>query len=266
MFQRLSKISQIAKNFVFKIWSEISKKQFEKEIFNKLRSSHEEEDKEIIINEKNYHVECTIKYLHSFARFIVKNLSTNLLILKSSRKFTKFAVNKKLTRIFCEITKDFASNKIWRKNHHKIVIENFAFLLLLNKKSLKNLTQKISSITQRDVFYHYTNVFQSRITQEKIWFTKELNISEKRFQRAQHVTRTHWTWKVQAQTEYETACRKYLNERINWEYDLMKCAYEIFELTWLTTYDKEKMLRASYSFRINKSEDVCKTVEMNDFL
>ncbi len=195
--------SSKSKKLTFKNLSAKFKKSLKNQTLNKLRSSQKEENKEIIINEKNYHVECTIKYLHSCVKFIVKNLSTNLFILKSSRKSTKFAVNKKLTRIFCEITKNFVLNKIWRKNHHKIVIENFAFFLLLNKKSLRDLTQKISFITQRDVLYHYTNIFESRITQEKIWFTKELDISEKRFQRAQHATRTHWTWKIQAQTEDE---------------------------------------------------------------
>jgi hypothetical protein len=161
-------------------------------------SQQEEEGKEIIINDTNYHVECTIKYLHSCARFILKNPSTNLLISKSPQKPTKPAANKKLTRIFCEIIKDSAFNKIWKKNHHKIVIENFAFLLLLNKKSLTDhdLTQKSSSVTQRDVFYHYTDVFESRITQEKIWFIEDLNTSEKRFKRVQEKTRTHWTRKV----------------------------------------------------------------------
>jgi hypothetical protein len=104
--------SSKSKKLTLKNLSAKFRKSLKNQTLDKLRSSQEEEDKKIIINEKNYHVECTIKYLHSCARFIVKNLSTNLFILKSSRKSTKFEGNKKLTRIFCEITKNFASNKI----------------------------------------------------------------------------------------------------------------------------------------------------------
>jgi hypothetical protein len=108
----MKKSSSSRKKLILKNLSTKFKKKLKNQTLNKLRSSQEKEDKEIIINEKNYYVECTIKYLHSCARFIVKNFSTNLLILKSSRKSTKLAINKKLTKIFCEITKNFASNKI----------------------------------------------------------------------------------------------------------------------------------------------------------
>jgi hypothetical protein len=132
-------------------------------VLNKIRSSQEEEEKDITINEKIYHVECTIKYLHSCARFVLENSSTSLLISNFSNKPSKLITNKKLTRIFCEIVKDAAQNNIWKKDHYKIVIENFAFILLLNKKSVDDLTQENFFVT-RDIFYHYTNVFESRIT------------------------------------------------------------------------------------------------------
>jgi hypothetical protein len=243
------------------------RKQFEKEVLNKLRSSQKEEDKEIIINEKNYHVKCTIKYLHSCARFVLKNSSTNLFISKSSQKFTKSVTNKNLTRIFCEIIKNFAFNKIWKKNHHKIVIENFVFLLLLNKKLLSNhdLTKEISFVIQRNVFYHYTNVFESRITQDKIWFTKNLSTSKKRFQRVQKAAKIHHAWKIQFRKIYQNECRIYLEKRIEWEYNLVSQTLNIAKLKWSVTYDKKKILRIAHSFKINSFIDVENVVKKDDF-
>jgi hypothetical protein len=208
------------KKFRLQDLTEKIRKQFEKEVLNKLKSSQEEKDKNIIINEKNYHVECTIKYLHSCARFILNNLTANLIISESSQKLTKVVTNKKLIKIFCEIIKNFASNKIWKKDHHKIVAENSAFVLLLNKKSVNDLTQENSSIT-RDIFYHYTNVFESRITQNKIWFTENLSTSKKRFQRVQETAKIHHAWKIQSRKNYQNECRIYLEKRIEWKYNLV---------------------------------------------
>ncbi len=241
------------------------RKQLEKKVLNKLKSSQEEEDKKIIINEKNYHVECTIKYLHSCARFILNNLTTNLIISKFSQKLTKFVTNKKLIRIFCEIIKNFASNKIWKKDHHKIVTRNFAFVLLLNKKSVNDLTQENSSIT-RDTFYHYTNAFESRITQDKIWFTENLDTSKKRFQRVQETAKIHHAWKIQSRKNYQNVCRMYLEKRIEWKYDLVRQTLDISKLKWFIAYDKKKILRITHSFKINSSIDVENVVKKDDFV
>ncbi len=234
-------------------------------MLNKLRSSREEKVKNITINEKIYHVEYTIKYLHSCARFVLENLFTSLFIFNSSNKSSKLITNEKLIKIFCEIVKDATQNKIWKKDHHKIVIENFAFILLLNKKSIDDLTQENFSVT-RDNFYHYTNVFESRITQDKIWFTKNLSTSKKRFQRVQETAKIHHTWKIQSRKNYQNVCRMYLEKRIEWKYDLVKQTLNISELKWFIAYDKKKILRIAHSFKINSSIDVENVVKKDDFV
>jgi hypothetical protein len=83
-------------------------------VLNSIWSSQKEEEKDITINEKIYHVECTIKYLHSYARFVLDNSFTSLLISNSSKKSSKSITNKELIRIFCEIMSEW-----WFWNNQK---------------------------------------------------------------------------------------------------------------------------------------------------
>jgi hypothetical protein len=87
------------------------KKSLKAQALKKQRSSREEKDMELEINEKTYHVDMTIKHLHSCARFFLRNSEINLLIMKSSVKLTKLMINKTLTRIFCGIVRNVAENK-----------------------------------------------------------------------------------------------------------------------------------------------------------
>jgi hypothetical protein len=80
--------------------TEKTRKRLEKEVLENMRSSRKREGKNIIINDKTYHVECIIKYLHSCARFVLKNSFTNFFMPDSSQKSAKSITNKKLTRIF----------------------------------------------------------------------------------------------------------------------------------------------------------------------
>jgi hypothetical protein len=87
------------------------KKSLKAQALKKLRSSREEKDMKLEMNERKYHVDMTIKHLHSCAKFFLRNSEINLLITKSSVKFTKLMINKTLTRIFCEIVRNVAENK-----------------------------------------------------------------------------------------------------------------------------------------------------------
>jgi hypothetical protein len=89
----------------------IFRKKLKKQALKKILSSREEEGANIIVNEKIYHVRFTIKYLHFCARFVLKNSARSFAVLDSSTKSVKFISNITMTRIFCDIVKDFAENK-----------------------------------------------------------------------------------------------------------------------------------------------------------
>jgi hypothetical protein len=115
------------------------------------------------------------------------------------------------------------------------------------------------------MFYHYTNVFESRIIQDKIWFTKNLSTSKRRFQRLQQTAKIHHAWKIQFRKNYKNQCRIYLERRIEWEYNLVEHALNVTKLKWFTTYDKKKILRVAQSFKIDLSIDVENVVKKDDF-
>jgi hypothetical protein len=84
-------------------------------------------------------------------------------------KPVKPTTNRDLTRIFCGVVKDAAENKLWKKGHHKVIVENSAFLLL-DKKASKNLdfTTTDSNIIIEEISYHYTDAYESRINHDKV--------------------------------------------------------------------------------------------------
>jgi hypothetical protein len=204
-----------------------------------------------------------IKYLHSCARFVLKNSARSFSMSNSSTKFVKSVSNIKITRIFCDIIKNSTKNKKWKKEHHKIVVKNFAFFLFLDKKSSSNMN--IEQKNSKNVFYHYTNSFDSRINHNKVWFIETLNISKKRFRKAQKTVKTYMQWKMQLFKEYEKDCRIYLKNRIAWKYHLMQQVLDISDLIWSIDYSKKKILRIAHSIKIILLIDIQKVVKKNDF-
>ncbi len=170
------------------------RKKLKKQALNKILSSWEKKEMNIIVNEKTYHVKFIIKYLHSCTRFVLKNSARSFSVLDSSTKLVKSTSNIKMTRIFCDIVKNSAKNKRWKREHHKIVVENLAFLLLLDKKSSSDMS--IEQKNSEDVFYHYINSFDFWINHSKVWFIETLNTSKKRFRKAQKTIKAHMQWKI----------------------------------------------------------------------
>ncbi len=242
------------------------KKSLKAQALKKLRSSREEKDMKLEMNERKYHVDMTIKHLHSCAKFFLRNSEINLLITKSSVKFTKLMINKTLTRIFCEIVRNVAENKTWKKNEHKILIEKSTYLLLLNKKTSDNYDFIIAdSNNMQKSNFHYTNSFESRISRNLIWFTQELATSEIRFRKAIECATRHLKWKIETHRKYRAECSDYINKRVAWKYVLLKKALKISsEIDWSTELFKEKIFRYADPTRIIFFEDKRKMIEEED--
>jgi hypothetical protein len=103
--------SSKSKKLTLKNVSAKFRKSLKNQTLEKLRSSREEKNMKIEMNKRSYHVDMIIKHFHSCARFFLRNSEINLLITKSSVKFTKLIINKTLIRIFCEIVRNEAENK-----------------------------------------------------------------------------------------------------------------------------------------------------------
>jgi hypothetical protein len=72
--------SSKSKKLTLKNLSAKFRKSLRNQTLEKLRSSREEEDMKIEINERTYHVDMIIKHLHSCARFFLRNSKINLLV------------------------------------------------------------------------------------------------------------------------------------------------------------------------------------------
>ncbi len=84
------KVSQTKlKKLTLKDLIEKSKKSLKKQAMKKLQSSRDDQKVRTKVNNKFYHIECVIKYLHSCARFFIHNSKLNLHISKSSTKSLK---------------------------------------------------------------------------------------------------------------------------------------------------------------------------------
>jgi hypothetical protein len=108
----MKELNSSRKKLILKNLSAKFKKKLKNQVLQKLRSLREENDMNVKINEKTYHVRMIIKHLHSCARFVLNNLSHILEFTKSFIKSTKSTTNKQLTRIFCDIVLDSTKNKI----------------------------------------------------------------------------------------------------------------------------------------------------------
>ncbi len=84
-----------------------------------------------------------------------------------------------------------------------MVAGNSAFFLLLDKKVSEHLDYATtdSDVFLQEVSYHYTDVFDSRITYDKIGFVDALATLEKRLHKAQEAARSHYVWKIQAASD-----------------------------------------------------------------
>jgi hypothetical protein len=240
----MKKLSSLRKKLILKNLSAKFKKKLKNQALKKLRSFREENDMNVKINEKTYHVKMIIKHLHSCARFLLNNFNQTLKFTKPFIKSTKSTTNKQLTRIFCDIVLDSTENKIWKKSEHKILTKKSAYLLLLDKRTSQNfdLFTVDSNLIQK-LNYHYTNAFDSRIDRHLIWFIKKLFISETRYNKAVKCARRHLKRKIEAYKQYRDECQEYVNKRIAWEYLVVAEALNISEIQWSTNFLKDKVLR-----------------------
>ncbi len=100
------------KKITLKNLSEKVRKLLKKEVMNKIKSSRDDQDIRVEVNQKFYHVTCFIKYLHSCFKFFVHDSKFNLSTSKSSIKSLKSLTNRDLIRELCEIVKNIVKNKI----------------------------------------------------------------------------------------------------------------------------------------------------------
>jgi hypothetical protein len=153
-----------------------------------------------------------IKYLNVNTHFFIsKNTITFFNIDESSIRSIKSTSNVQMMKRFCELIKDFAINKKWIKfKKFRITAEQSMFLLVLNKK-IKNIDYTTLNLSIMTTFvFHFVIIHESRITQNKIWFTRSMFTTQDKVNATKMIAKEHLQWKIQVHTQYKKQCRRYV--------------------------------------------------------
>ncbi len=205
------------------------------EIALQYQLSIEEKEKIKIENEVSRISDYFIKYLNVNTHFFIsKNTITFLNIDESSIRFIKSASNVQMMKKFCELIKDSAINKRWIKfKKFRITAKRSIFLLMLNRK-IKNVdyTTLNLSIEMTILVFHFVTIHESRIAQNKVWFTRNMFTTQDRINATKIIAKENLQWKIQIHTQYKKQCRKYVKQRILWKIQLMKKAFEVSNIIW----------------------------------
>jgi hypothetical protein len=229
----------------------------------KIQSSVEEDDVIVNFRERNYHTEYTIKYLHLVSRFIIKNAISSLFASKSSIKSLKSIFNSILIRTYVEIVRNNKKNKKW-KSEIRIIAEKSCYLLILDKKSIEDILNLDFNSELNNSSYHFIDSYESRIAERHIWFIQSMNISNERKQTAALFARNHYEWKKNVTYIYAAQCKKYVENRIQWEWKLIKVVINSSKLKWSSVTFSNKILHLINSKRIHLSKDLRQMMKEED--
>jgi hypothetical protein len=165
---------------------------------------------------------------------------------------------------FCDLIKDFAINKRWIKSKKfRITAKQSIFLLILNKK-IKNVdyTTLNLSIEMTIFLFHFIIIHESRIAQDKVWFTKNTFTTQDRANATKMIAKEHFQWKIQIHTQYKKQCRRYVKQKIRWKIELIKKAFKIINIIWSSDMNKKNRLNLLRNVKISKN---CKAlIEVED--
>jgi hypothetical protein len=238
------------------------------EIAKKYEISLEEKKKRRIENDNDIILEYFVRYLDSTAHFFISKSSIACLnIEKSSTRSTKFTTNVNIIKTFCDLVKNSVINKRWRKTRKfRITTEQSIYLLLFDKKFKSNedyiMINSAAFDTSATFNFHFVTTLGSRISQNKILFTRKMSTVKKRTKAAIAMTIAHYHWKIQTHTLYKDECRKYINRRIQWEIYLVKETFKISNILWLIITSESK--RLNWAKFLNIFEDCKSLIEVEE--
>ena len=234
-----------------------NKKKWEIAIAKKLLSSREEKSQKIQFEDEKFIMSHIIKYLHFYARFVFTKYTKNEFnIDQKSIKSKKSTNNSKILKIYVDIIKKIAFNKMWLKLNrvYRKIANIFCFLQILNKKKFLKIDWTKSktlnhAIKHQD--YHFTNIFESRIDQKHIFFIIDMMNKKQRDATTLKIMQRHINWKIQAHTTYKTKCKQYVFDRKRWKFQLLQKIQDNFEMKWFIDISIDEIIKLT-NFRHDK--------------
>ena len=111
-----------------------------------------------------------------------------------SQRSKKSKTNPKILKLYCDITKNIALNKMWIKPnriYRKIV------------DTLNWTKSKIANFDVKKQNYHFTNFFDFKIDQQFIWFITNFMKKSQKDRAVMKTIKRHVHWKAQTHTMYK---------------------------------------------------------------
>ena len=247
-------------------WNELfvkAKKKTEIYAAARLKSSKNENTEKILYEDEWIEVERIIKYLHFSARFIIRgDVTEDFKIETSSIQSSRFEINAELTRSYADIIKNSALNKIWEKSQQwRELAEQSCWIQLLNKKfKIKNWTTA-NLIKSMKMKYHVTDSHESRISEDHVWWVKEMKDEEFRDWAAIEIVFMHRNWKIQVHIRYKQECKKYFRTRVQWKYAMIREILRTLSVEWSLNLSKKEILKRVNSRNISIVKDYQELIE-----
>jgi hypothetical protein len=168
-----------------------------------------------------------------------------------------------MIRVYCDIARDNKRNKLWKNQKIKIVAEKSCFLQILNKKTKENLFI-INSKNLKNLKYHYANSYEFRIAQTNVWFIEEMTTSKQRRKVAIQHVKLHRQWKIKATENYHKNYKIYVQNRINWEWELLNHVLHYSSLKWSSIATSKRILILTQSFKIRLHDDYTRMIKQKN--
>jgi hypothetical protein len=145
-----------------------------------------------------------------------------------------------------------------------MIAEKSCYQLMLDKNIVEDILNFDFNSELNNSSFHFIDFYESRIAERHIWFIHEISISNNKKQTAAICARNHYEWKKNAIQIYATQCKKYVENRIKWEWDLINVIINTSELKWSSREFVERILRLINSKRIHLFENVRRIAKEED--
>lgn len=210
--------------------------------------SAEDEPKIIELNDEKLNTKTTIKHFHFWVRFLVKSNAEPLNLDSRSKKPVRMKIKTEMIKIFVDYANDKIKNKIYRKSKIYVMLtEKQIYLKIFDKKEI------ISKL--KPSAYHFIDVLESVIAEDKIWWIKQFVIKEARNETAFETVEKHKDHKEKAHKLWKRQCFEYWRNTLLWKFKVIHQCWRKKSIVFFIEKSKTKILKAANLFYINYSKN-----------
>lgn len=148
---------------------------------------------------------------------------------------------------------------------YKVISGGPCYILLIDKENLKAKV-KIDFFTtdsNMKLFLQssFIETYDSSMSTSNIWFITDFISARDQNRWVMTCARNHLHWKIEKFREYNAACSIYLNERIQWEWNLLQHAVLVLGIRWPIDFPADEILRRVNSAKMLLDKDIVRMMK-----